>query len=211
MSAIDDIIKRAQAKVAAKTQHLVESLESDKKHRAETAKEERQKREKAEREKRNKTAHTIADEFFREISPAIVRLMARADADKLKDVDFIFRPRKTDHSGAYCLQVHSGGAKFSTTHAPGIQEMAASHARLCDKLKAQSKLLFTTTPELMERVIELQDETAKLKAEIAALRKNQKTPDVLAASLEKQYEKGVITEEDYKAGLAAIAPQDVAV
>lgn len=175
MASIDEIIrqatekaaKKAEAKAKAKAEAIVESAERDKESRAKMAKEAREKAEKEAREKKNKAATTIATEFIREIAEPFVRLMQREDADKLTDIDIILRPRKSDLSGSFCAVIHHGGAKYTVTHRPSLEEMVGSKIRHLSKLKEQGKLLFTTTEELAERVVEVQNENARIRKEHA--------------------------------------------
>lgn len=168
--AAEKAVKKAEAKAQAKAQAIVEAQERDKSNRAKQAQEARAQREKEAREKKNKEADTIAAEFIREIAEPFVRLMQRADAHKLGELDIILRPRKSDLSGSYCAAIHHGGAKYLVTHKPTLEEMVGNKHRHLERLKQQGKLLFTTTEELAERVVELQDENARLRAEIEQMK-----------------------------------------
>ena len=122
----------------------------------------------ASRAKEQKAGLDLAEEFLRDISPNILRMITREDADRLMNsgVRLVIHFSKTDASGTIpSFTISRGSVKTDRTiHRNSIEQWAASEQMFLDRYRQQGGTPnISSHHELMLELIEVNKENKRLR------------------------------------------------
>jgi hypothetical protein len=164
---MDDLLEQALAKATAKGQKkaakLATEMANERKAKVAGWQERQRARKAQEREERVKDGRTILEAFVQEVAEPYLRLCAREDVDKIKDLRVLFIPGKCDQAGSSSAAIMDGHKRVSTIYKSSLQQKAEKQRWQLERLQEKTGFSASSPAEMMEEIARLQEELAEIK------------------------------------------------